>query len=114
MGQDTRDLLAVLREELSFLRMGGYAHSDDWRPSFIFEDSPTCLQRFLLDPKPDCADCLLTELVPENRRGKQIPCRNIPLNEQGETLESLCRASSSAELLSIAEAWLVTKERKTT
>ena len=45
MPNDDRDLLTVLKAELEFLEKGGYRHSPHarWRPQFIFEDSPTCM-----------------------------------------------------------------------
>ena len=45
MANDDRDLLTVLKAELAFLEKGGYRHSPSarWRPQFIFEDSPTCM-----------------------------------------------------------------------
>ncbi len=35
----------VLKFELEFLEKGGYGRSprEPWRPQFIFEDSPTCM-----------------------------------------------------------------------
>jgi hypothetical protein len=44
MQKDERDLLDVLKFELSFLEKGGYGRSprEAWRPVYIFEDSPTC------------------------------------------------------------------------
>ena len=45
MTKDKRDLLDVLKAELQFLEKGGYRHTAraEWRPQFIFQDSPTCL-----------------------------------------------------------------------
>ena len=43
MASKKRDLLEVLKLELEFLKGGGYRKGSSWRPQFIFEDSPTCL-----------------------------------------------------------------------
>jgi hypothetical protein len=37
-------LLGVLKSELEFLNSGGY-HKPSWRPQFVFQDSPTCMNR---------------------------------------------------------------------
>ncbi len=75
---DKRDLLAVLKTELSFLESGGYASdANPWRPAFIFEDSPSCLN-FGESSKPHaCSECALVQLVPESRRKESRPCRFI-------------------------------------
>jgi len=41
MQKDERDLLEVLKFELTFLEQGGYGRSPrtPWRPQYIFEDS---------------------------------------------------------------------------
>ena len=91
MTGDKRDLLDVLSAELAFSESGGYRHSegDAWRPQFIFQDSPTCLEFNQNRPSTQCANCILTKLAPHNLRSKKTPCRYIPLNENGETLDSL-------------------------
>ena len=45
MPKDDRNLLDVLKFELEFLETGGYGRlaGKAWRPRFIFEDSPTCM-----------------------------------------------------------------------
>ena len=45
MAQDEHEMLELLRFELKFLEDGGYGRSPrtPWRPPFIFEDSPSCL-----------------------------------------------------------------------
>ena len=85
MEQDTRDLLEVLKFELSFLEHGGYGRSvrTPWRPTSIFEDSLSCLN--FGDPARThpCEECLLFGLVPEHSRNENVPCHYIPLNEKG-------------------------------
>jgi len=46
MAQDEREMLELLRFELKFLEDGGYGRfpRTPWRPTFVFEDSPTCMK----------------------------------------------------------------------
>jgi hypothetical protein len=91
MAKDERGLLDVLRAELKFIEKGGYRHSARaaWRPHFMFQDSP-----------------ILAQLVPENARVRKIPCRYIPLNERGETIDSYYRAGTQEELEAAVVEWL--------
>jgi hypothetical protein len=96
MNKDQRDILDVLKSELAFLEKGGYAN---WpRPvqrfQHIFEDSPACLNYNFSNFAP-CVECVLTELVPPESRGNRIPCRHIPLNDKGQTLDSIYRYGGS-------------------
>ena len=108
MNTDNRNLQSVLRKELEFLEKGGYRDSDrvPWRPKFIFQDSPTCLNFDPAQPAKPCSDCALAELVPENFRDKKIPCRYIPLNEKGETIDSFYRSGTRRELEDAFGRWL--------
>src|SRR6202158_6358685 len=108
MYKDERDLLDVLKAELAFLEKGGYARSprESWRQPLIFEDSPSGIN---YDPKDDadpCSACVLFQLVPPQFRGNQIPCRYIPLNAEGETLDSLYRSSHQFEVEGVFANWL--------
>jgi len=108
MGADQRDLLTVLKAELEFLSQGGYRRNgaSSWRPSFIFEDSPSCLN--YKDPsraKP-CSECVLMQLVPPEKRKEQIPCRFIPLDALGTTVESLYKTATQDELEAEVRNWL--------
>lgn len=105
MAADRRDLLEVLKAELEFLDKGGY-RDDSWRPKFIFEDSPSCLNyRDPLRARP-CSECVLMKLVPAERREEQIPCRYIPLNALGTTVESLYQTATQDELETEVRSWL--------
>lgn len=108
MPKDGRDLLEVLKFELEFLEKGGYGRSPraPWRPSFIFEDSPTCMNYDSKDKPGPCSACVLDELVPPDRRAEKIPCRHIPLNAQGETIDSFYRWGTQAELEETLRNWL--------
>lgn len=98
------DTAEVLRKELQFGRKGGYRTPLVWRAPLVFEDSPTC-------PKARCSacldtDCVLMTLVPKQRRHEAIPCRHIPLNDLGETVDSLYRTATNEEIEQALQSWL--------
>jgi hypothetical protein len=97
--------LQVLKNELQFVQKGGYRVPLVWRAPLVFEDSPTC-------PKERCSacpdtDCVLMRFVPKERRYEAVPCRHIPLNEFGETVDSLYRTGTSEEIEQTLESWLL-------
>lgn len=107
MAQDDRDILDVLRFELSFLLDGGYGRSPraSWRAPAIFEDSPIC-PNFCDPARPHrCESCLLEQFVPDGQKKESIPCRFIPLIE-GRTVEDLYRTGSQAEMEEALAHWL--------
>ena len=108
MSHNNRDLLEVLRFELKFLEDGGYGRSPHapWRAPYIFEDSPSCLN--FSDPaRPHpCSECLLTQLVPPELREQDVPCRFIPLNDKGQTVDSLYRTGTQGEMAEALLDWL--------
>jgi hypothetical protein len=108
MQKDERDLLEVLKFELQFLNDGSYGRSPrtPWRPQYIFEDSLTCMNYDSKENPGPCSDCVLMQLVPPERRSEKIPCRHIPFNLSGETLDSLYRCSSQLEIEETVGDWL--------
>lgn len=108
MAKDDRDVLEVLKFELNFLEKGGYGRSprEPWRPQLIFEDSPTCMNYDTKENPGPCSDCLLMQFVPSERRAEKIPCRHIPLNAEGETIDSFYRYGSQQELEGAFGDWL--------
>ncbi len=108
MQKDERDLLEVLKFELQFLADGGYGRSPrtPWRPQYIFEDSLTCMNYDSKENPGPCSDCVLMQLVPRERRSEKIPCRHIPFNMSGETLDSLYRYSDQQEIEETVGGWL--------
>lgn len=108
MTQDTRDILEVLKFELSFLEDGGYGRSPrtPWRAPAIFEDSPIC-PNFCDPTRPHpCETCLLEQFVPEALRSENVPCRFIRLTEQGQTVDDLYRTASQVEMEEALAQWL--------
>ena len=110
MHKDERDLLDVLKAELAFLEKGGYGRSpgESWRQPLIFEDSPSCMNYDSKDHAEPCSSCVLFQLVPPEFRGNKIPCRHIPFNAEGETLDSLGRYSHQFEIEEVFGKWLRT------
>ena len=101
----TKERLRVLRNELQFLDRGGYRFPIQWRSARIFEDSPTCPKdRWSACPH---GDCVLLDFVPEQSRHEAIPCRYIPLNESGETLETLYSTATNEEIQKTLREWLL-------
>jgi hypothetical protein len=108
MHKDERDLLDVLKFELNFLEKGGYGRSvrAPWRPQFVFEDSPTCMNYDSKENKAPCSDCVLMQLVPPEGWSEPIPCRHIPFNAEGETLTSLYAHDDQYETEEVVGKWL--------
>ena len=108
MANDARGLLDVLRAELEFIEKGGYRTTARaaWRPHFMFQDSPTCLNFDTTQPPKPCNDCVLMQLIPEDAQARKVPCRYIPLNERGETIDSFYRTGTQQELEATVVRWL--------
>lgn len=108
MDKDERDLLEVLKFELNFLEKGGYGRSprEPWRPQFIFEDSPTCMNYDCKENPGPCSDCVLMHWIPIESREEKFPCRHIPLDPSGETLDSLYRYGDQREIEEAVGNWL--------
>lgn len=105
MKRGNENTLQVLKNELEFVQKGGYRAPLVWRAPLVFEDSPTC-------PRERCsacphADCVLMNFVPTKRRCENVPCRHIPLNRVGETLDSLYRTGTNEEIEQTVEGWLL-------
>ena len=112
MASKKRDLLEVLKLELEFLKGGGYRKWSSWRPRFIFEDSPTCLNYGDPERKRPCSECVLMSLVPAEFREGKPPCHYIPLNERNDTIESLHHWSTPEELEAAVSEWLMNTIQK--
>jgi hypothetical protein len=100
------NLLLALQCELEFLNQGRYREPQAWRPTMIFEDSPICAGGGSGCPG---GNCLLKRFVPLENQEAQVPCRHIPLNDRGETVESLYRTGTHDELEAALRDWLQKK-----
>jgi hypothetical protein len=108
MADDDRDLLEVLKFELSFLEHGGYGRSvrTPWKPTSIFEDSLTCLNFGDPGHSHPCRECLLFDFVPDASRNETVPCHHIPINQKGDTLATLDTGYNQLELEESIKSWL--------
>ena len=108
MTQDKRDILEVLKFELSFLEQGGYGRSvrTPWKPTSVFQDSLSCINFNDPERPHPCNECLLYDLVPEQSLEENVPCHFIPLNGQGETIDSMERQYNQVELEEAVKNWL--------
>jgi hypothetical protein len=100
-------LLRTLKQELQFLESGGYRAKNNWRPPFIFEDSPSCMR----EPSSECSasGCALLQFVPEARTKGTSPCRHIPLTLQGQTVDSFYKTGTQEELEKALRSWLTAR-----
>ena len=107
-------LLEILKAELAFLEQGGYRARarHPWRPNFVFEDSPTCINFKKPEELRPCSECHLIDLVPEERRGARYPCRHILLTSRGETVNSFYEWGTEEELETALGEWLRRTIRK--
>ena len=105
MAKDTRDLLEVLKGELKFIESGGYGKAP-YFPPLMFEDSPTCLNHDQPHfPRP-CSECVMMQLVPSGYHGAEVPCRHIPLNAMGETVDTLYDHATEREIEIAVTKWV--------
>jgi hypothetical protein len=82
-------------------------HAKESRPNLIFQDSPACPN--LNDPghSTACSDCVLIALVPAHKLKEKVPCRHIPLNDVGETVETLYRWGTLDDAKLVLGNWLL-------
>jgi hypothetical protein len=105
---DWREVANLLKAELAFLENGGYRESprNPWRPNFVFEDSPTCINFKKQGTSRPCSECALIDFVPKAHRQGKFPCRHIPLTPLGETVSSFYEYGTQEELESALRNWL--------
>ena len=111
MTRDERNILELLREELSFVEQGGYGRSvrTPWLPKSAFQDSLTCVNYADPDRTHPCNECHLSDFVPDEHHSDEVPCHFIPLNEAGETIEDLEAAGNQAKLEATLKQWMRAK-----
>jgi len=108
MANDERDILELLKQELSFIEKGGYGRSvrAPWLPKSIFQDSLSCLNYGYPYRAHPCAECCLLEFVEPDDRSQPVPCHFIPLNEAGKTVEELEMEGDEARTENAVKSWL--------
>ncbi|MFS8086260.1 MAG: hypothetical protein ACMG6H_11575 [Acidobacteriota bacterium] len=108
MSKDERDLLELLKTELAFIEQGGYGRSvkTPWKMTEAFRDSLTCVNYALPEKAHPCSECHLIDFVPRDKRKEELPCHAIPLNDAGDTVESLERENNQARLEEVLKGWM--------
>ena len=106
------ETLKFLKQELAYLERGGYGGTMPWRPVSIFLDSPSCPNRLDSECSTPCPECWLYEFVPEQFRSELNPCHFIELNKDGESVHSMTRQYTQAELEQAVRTWLKTEIRR--
>lgn len=109
MAFDKKEMIEQLKFEIAMMEKGGYYPSvrEARREPEIFRDSITCLNVGLEEKEHACTSCFLSELAPpEVRNSNGDICHKIPLNEKGDTVESLKAADDPYKLQAAVLAWL--------
>ena len=101
-------MLEELKLEREFIRRGGYHASvrNPRREPTHLRDSVTCLNVNKSEDLEPCDRCFWYDLVPEERRDREMPCRHIPLDAQGNTVDSLDARGRREEAEEKLLAWL--------
>ena len=108
MARDERDMLELLKQELSFIEEGGYGRSvrAPWLPKSIFQDSLSCLNYGYPYRAHPCSECCLLDFVGPEDRSQPVPCHFIPLNEAGNTIEELEMKGDETKTQVAVKSWL--------
>lgn len=112
MPNSRRETLNLLKLELEFLERGGYGGTLPWRPVSMFLDSPSCPNRLDAERSTPCPQCWLYEFVPEEFQQELPPCHFIALNKAGESIHSMSRQYTTAEVEEALRQWLKAEIRR--
>ena len=101
---NVKELLEKLKFELAFVEDGGYGRSvrTPHQSTSPFQDSLTCLNFGDPSRTHPCAECVLMQYVPESRKGEDVPCHYIPLDQESRTIATL----DAAEAEEVLKRWL--------
>jgi hypothetical protein len=111
MAKDDREILELLKSELSFIEEGGYGRSvrTPWSPKSIFQDSVSCLNYGYPYRAHPCSECHLIDFVESENRSQHVPCHFIPLNEAGNTIEEMEKEGNEIKMVNAVRTWLKEK-----
>jgi hypothetical protein len=109
MSLNKAEMIEQLKFEIEMIEKGRYypsVRSPREHPQ-IFRDTITCLNVGLAEKQYPCSSCFLNEFVPPQSRNDQGEiCHKIPLNEKGDTIESLKAADDPSRLQETVLGWL--------
>jgi hypothetical protein len=100
------EIVKLLKQELEFLKRGGYGGALPWRPVAMFLDSPSCPNRLDVERSTPCSQCWLFQFVPETFHPEMTACHFIALNREGESVHSMSRQYTPAEVEVALKNWL--------
>jgi hypothetical protein len=109
MSFEKKEMIAQLKFEIRMIEQGGYSpsvHEPRHSPE-VFRESVTCLNVGLEEKEHPCSSCFLSEFVPpEFRDSNDDICHKIPLNEKGDTVESLKAKGNPEKIQTELLGWL--------
>lgn len=109
MGMSKKEVLEQLKFEITMIEKGGYQPSvrEPRHQPEVFRESITCLNVGLEEKAEPCASCFLAEFAPPQVRFTTGDiCHQIPLNEKGDTVESLKAEGNAEKLHAAVLGWL--------
>jgi len=108
MNGHQQEVLDALKFELTFLERGGYEPSvrEPRKELSIFQDSPSCPNYAATKKTHACAECFLIDFVPREKQGEAVPCHHIPLNDRGDTVDSIAGSGDDFEVQRAMRGWL--------
>ena len=109
MGFNKSEMIEQLKFEIVMMEKGRYYPSvrEPRQNPEIFRDTIICLNVGLEEKEHACSSCFLSEFAPpEVRNSTSDICHKIPLNEKGDTIESLKAEDDPHKLQAIVLSWL--------
>jgi hypothetical protein len=109
MRSNNDEMSEKLRFEIEMIEKGRYypsVRAPRLQPE-VFRDTITCPNAGLTEKQYPCSSCFLSQFVPQelqNLPGES--CHRIPLNENGDTIESLKAADDPYKLQETVLGWL--------
>ena len=103
-----QEIIDKLKLERGILADGGYGRSvrTPWRATEYFRDSITCPNVGEEEKVHPCSECFLIEYVHPACKDLNIPCHFIPLNAEGDTIDSLLQRGDTAKLEEALLHWI--------
>ncbi len=105
---DKKEVLQKLKYELGQLEFGRNRRSVNmpWESVSFFQDSVTCLNYGLEGRPHPCGQCMLMPYVPAGAQSETNPCHHIPLDNKGNTIDSLDRGYNRSSVEEAVANWL--------